>query len=46
MKIEYKNYIINKTSKYYYCKILTDKGIITIKGKNIEEIKKKLDKYI
>lgn len=45
MKIEYKGYIINVNSKFYYCKILTNKGIITIKGKNIEEIKKKLDRY-
>ena len=48
MKIEYKGYVINvnKTSEMYYCKILTPKGMKLFKDKDIEQLKKKLDKYI
>ena len=46
MKIEYKGYVINKNSKYYYCKILTSRGMKLFKDKSLEQLKAKLDKYL
>lgn len=46
MKIEYKGYVINVNKNFYYCKILTSKGILTIKDKSLEQLKAKLDKYL
>ena len=46
MKLEYKGYVINKTSEIYYCKILTNRGIKLFKDESLEQLKAKLDKYL
>lgn len=46
MKIEYKGYVINVNKNFYYCKILTNRGIKLFKDESLEQLKAKLNKYL
>lgn len=44
--IQYKGYVINVSRGYYYCKILTSRGIKLFQDESLEQLKAKLDEYL